>query len=76
MENFKKIFSSNGYPKALIDICVVNSHLQYKTYSIDSIDRIYNTKDKVHTCSKKNNGLILQKRLLSLKEKIIFSETS
>ena len=42
MENFKKTFSSNGYPKALIDSCI-------KTFP----DRIYNTKDKVHTCSKK-----------------------
>ena len=42
MENFKKTFSSNGYPKALIDSCI-------KTF----LDRIYNTKDKVHTCSKK-----------------------
>jgi hypothetical protein len=32
----------NGYPKALIDSCT-------KTF----LDRIYNTKDKVHTCSKK-----------------------
>ena len=42
MENFKKTFSSNGYPKALIDSCI-------KTF----LDRIYNTKDNVHTCSKK-----------------------
>ena len=42
MENFEKTFSSNGYPKALIDSCI-------KTF----LDRIYNTKDKVHTCSKK-----------------------
>ena len=42
MENFKKTFSSNGYPKALIDSCI-------KAF----LDRIYNTKDKVHTCSKK-----------------------
>ena len=42
MENFKKTFSSNGYPKALINSCI-------KTF----LDRIYNTKDKVHTCSKK-----------------------
>ena len=42
MENFKKTFSSNGYPKALIVSCI-NTFL----------DRIYNTKNKVHTCSKK-----------------------
>jgi hypothetical protein len=39
----RKTFSSNGYPKALIDSCI-------KTF----LDRIYNTKDdKVRTCSKK-----------------------
>jgi hypothetical protein len=42
MENFKKTFSSNGYPKALLDSCI-------RTF----LDRIYNTKDKVLSCSKK-----------------------
>jgi hypothetical protein len=38
----RKPFSSNGYPKALIDSCI-------KRF----LDKIYNIKNKVHTCSKK-----------------------
>ncbi len=42
MEKFKKTFSLNGYPATLVDSCI-------KSF----LDKIYNSRDKVHTCSKK-----------------------
>ena len=43
MEKFKKTFSLNGYPHAtLVDSCI-------KSF----LDKMYNSRDKVHTCSKK-----------------------
>ena len=42
MEKFKKTFSLNGYPATLVDSCI-------KSF----LDKMYNSRDKVHTCSKK-----------------------
>ena len=42
MEKFKKTFSLNGYPATLIDSCI-------KSF----LDKMYNSRDKVHTYSKK-----------------------
>ena len=42
MEKFKKTFSLKGYPATLVDSCI-------KSF----LDKMYNSHDKVHTCSKK-----------------------
>ena len=42
MEKFKKTFSLNGYPATLVDSCI-------KSF----LDKMYDSRDKVHTCSKK-----------------------
>jgi hypothetical protein len=42
MEKFKRTFSLNGYPATLVDSCI-------KSF----IDKMYNSRDIVHTCSKK-----------------------
>ena len=42
MEKFNKTFSLNGYPATLVDSCI-------KSF----LDKMYNSRDKVHTCSKK-----------------------
>ena len=42
MEKFKKTFSLNGYPATLVDSCI-------KSF----LDKMYNSRDKVHSCSKK-----------------------
>jgi hypothetical protein len=42
MEKFKKTFSLIGYPATLVNSCI-------KSF----LDKMYNSRDKVHTCSKK-----------------------
>ena len=44
MEKFKKTFSLNGYPATLVDSCIK---------SFLDRDNMYNSRDKVHSCSKK-----------------------